>query len=365
MVGQKMPEVDIMAEQAFFLGKLAPELIEVVHRRYNILRTIGYMQPIGRRILAERLDLPERTVRNDVETLRQQELISAEAKGMSITPLGERLLEELSILVHGLRGLDNLEKLLGTNLGVHRVVIVPGDIDGESLAKKELGRVSAYYVNEIIKDVRTIAVAGGTTLAEMAKHIIPQSRQDILILPARGGLGEQVEIQANTITAKIAASLGANYRLLHIPDYMSRTSAEQLVNDPYIAPILQMIRGADVLVHGIGDALEMAKRRGISWEEIEFLRNADAKGEAFGYYFDGSGSIIYSTPSIGLKLDDLGKINTVVALAGGNSKAQAIEAVTKAGYIDWLIIDEGAAWQIAKNLNLENGILGLHSNSLR
>ncbi|MDK2824788.1 MAG: hypothetical protein PWP71_2706, partial [Clostridia bacterium] len=36
-----------MAEQAFFLGKLAPELIEVVQRRYNILRTIGYMQPIG------------------------------------------------------------------------------------------------------------------------------------------------------------------------------------------------------------------------------------------------------------------------------------------------------------------------------
>jgi len=347
-----------MAEQAFFLGKLAPELIEVVHRRYNILRTIGYMQPIGRRILAERLELPERTVRNDVETLRQQELVAAEPKGMSITPLGERLLEELSTLVHGLRGLDSLEKMLGAKLGVKRVVIVPGDIDAEALAKKELGRVSAYYVNEIIKNARTIAVAGGTTLAEMAKHIIPQNRKDLLILPARGGLGEQVEIQANTITAKIAASLGASYRLLHVPDYMSKTSAEQLVNDPYIAPILQMIRTTDVLIHGIGDALEMARRRGVSWEEIELLKNAEAKGEAFGYYFNAEGSIIYSTPSIGLKLDDLGKIETVIAIAGGKSKAQAIEAVTKAGHIDWLITDEGAAWQIVKDLNLENRILG-------
>lgn len=347
-----------MAEQAFFLGKLAPELIEMVHRRYNILRTIGYMQPIGRRILAERLELPERTVRNDVETLRQQELIAAEPKGMSITPLGERLLEELSVLVHGLRGLDSLEKMLGTNLGVRKVVIVPGDIDSETLAKKELGRVSAYYVNEIIKNAKTIAVAGGTTLAEMAKHIIPQSREDLLILPARGGLGEQVEIQANTITAKIATSLGASYRLLHVPDYMSKTSAEQLINDPYISPILQMIRNTEILIHGIGDALEMAKRRGLSWEEIELLKRVEAKGEAFGYYFDGQGSIIYSTPSIGLKLDDLGKIETVVALAGGKGKAAAIEAVTKAGYIDWLIIDEGAAWQIAKDLNLENKILG-------
>lgn len=347
-----------MAEQAFYLGKLAPELIEVVHRRYNILRTIGYMQPIGRRILAERLELPERMVRNDVETIRQQELIAAEPKGMSITPLGEKLLEELSLLVHGLRGLDNLEKMLSSKLGVERVIIVPGDIDVEALAKKELGRVSAFYVNKIIENAETIAVAGGTTLAELAKHIIPQTRNDLLVLPARGGLGEQVEIQANTITAKIATSLGANYRLLHVPDYMSKTSAEQLVNDPYIAPILQMIRNADVLIHGIGDALEMAKRRGVSWEEIEFLRNAQAKGEAFGYYFNGEGSIIYSTPSIGLRLDDLGKIETVVALAGGKGKAAAIESVTKAGYIDWLIIDEGAAWQIAKDLKLENKILG-------
>lgn len=347
-----------MAEQAFYLGKLAPELIEVVQRRYNILRTIGYMQPVGRRILAERLGLPERTVRNDVETLRQQELIAAESKGMSITPLGERLLEELSVLVHGLRGLDSLEKLLSANLGVKRVVIVPGDIDSESLAKKELGRVAAFYVNEIVKNARTVAVAGGTTLAEMAKHIIPQNRENLLVLPARGGLGEQVEIQANTITAKIATSLGASYRLLHVPDYMSKTSAEQLVNDPYIAPILQMMRNVDVLIHGIGDALEMAKRRGVSWEEIEILKKFQAKGEAFGYYFDEKGSIVYSTPSIGLKLDDLGKINTVLAIAGGKGKASAIEAVTKAGYIDWLIIDEGAAWQIAKDLKLENKILG-------
>jgi central glycolytic genes regulator len=59
-----------------------------------------------------------------------------------------------------------------------------------------------------------------------------------------------------------------------------------------------------------------------------------------------------------LKLDDLGKIDTVLAIAGGKGKASAIEAVTKAGYIDWLIIDEGAAWQIAKDLKLENKILG-------
>jgi len=341
-----------MKNQVYYLKKLVPELIDVIQRRYNILRTINYMQPVGRRVLAEKLNLAERMVRNDVETLRQQELILAESKGMSIALLGEKILEELSALVHGLRGLDDLEKLLVNKLGVKSVIIVPGDIDIDPLAKEELGRVAAYYVNEIIKNAKSIAVGGGTTLAELAKHIIPQSRADLLILPARGGLGEQVEIQANTITAKIAKKLDANYRLLYVPDYMCQKSAEQLVNDPYIAPIIQLIRKADVLIHGIGNALEMAKRRGASWDEIELIQDKQAEGEAFGYYYDADGSIIYSTPSIGLKLDDLGKISTVVALAGGKSKAAAIEAVTKAGYIDWLIIDEGAALQIADNLSI-------------
>lgn len=335
-----------MVDYGFLLGKLAPEMVEVVQRRYNILRAIAYLQPVGRRVLAEKLGLQERAVRNDVELLKEQELILAEVKGMTITPLGEKILKELSNILHSFRGLGNIERDLASFLGLERVIIVPGDFEHDPLAKRELGRVAALHLNEVIKKVKTIAIAGGTTLAELANHIIPQNRQDLLVLPARGGLGEQVEIQANTIAAKIAKNLGASYRLLHAPDYMSQKSAEQLAQDPYIAPTIQLIRETEVLIHGIGNVYEMAKRRGMGKEEIEKLISLGAKGEAFGYYFDQQGSAVYSTPSIGLKLVDLGKIKKIIAIAGGRSKAEAIKAVTKAGFIHWLIIDEGAAEEI-------------------
>lgn len=338
-----------MVEQGFYLRKLVPELMEVVQRRYNILLTIGYLEPIGRRMLAEKLNLGERTVRNDVEIFRQQELILADAKGVSLSKLGKKTLGEFSNLIHFFRGLADFEKRLASQLGIKEVVIVPGNIDKEPLAKEELGRVSAYYFNKAIENVETVAVAGGTTLASLAEHIIPQNKAELVLLPARGGLGEQVEIQANTIVAKIAKKLGANYRLLHVPDYMSITSAQQLSHDPFIAPIMEMIRNSDVLVHGIGCALEMAERRGISQEELEELKRNGAQGEVFGYYFDNHGNIVYSTPNIGLKLDDLGKISTVVAIAGGKVKASAIEAVAKASFIDLLITDEGAAMEILKS----------------
>lgn len=339
-----------MAEKAFYLGKLAPEMIEVIQRRYDILRTIGYMQPIGRRVLAEKLKLGERTVRNDVETIRQQELINADAKGMTITHLGEKLLTELGSLVRDLKGIDQLERALCTYLGVKKVIIIPGDIDIDSFAKEELGRVAAFHLDQIIKNVKTIAVAGGTTLAEVSNHIITEDCKDLLILPARGGLGEKVEIQANTIAAKISDKLNASYRLLHVPDYMSKKSAEQLVTDPYIAPIISLIKDTDVLIHGIGDPVVMAKRRGLSFDELDRINDYSASGEAFGYYFSNNGKIVYSSPSIGLNIDDLGKIKNVIAIAGGESKAPAIQSVTRAGFIDCLITDEGAARKIIETL---------------
>ncbi|SMB85431.1 central glycolytic genes regulator [Desulfonispora thiosulfatigenes DSM 11270] len=335
-----------MSEKALYLSKLAPEMIEIVQRRYDCLRTISYLEPIGRRVLSERLKIGERIIRNDVETLRQQELINADAKGMTITSLGERVLKELDSLVRGIKGLDNLEKALSTYLNIKNVIIITGDIDSDPFAKEELGRVAALNLDKIIETVKTIAVTGGNTLAEFANHIVSENIQDLLILPARGGLGEKVEIQANTIAAKIADKLNASYRLLHVPDHMSKSSIEQLVNDPYIAPIINLIKQTEILIHGIGNPLEMAERRKLSLEEVDNITQYDVQGEAFGYFFNKKGDIVYSSPSIGLNINDLGKIKNVIAIAGGKSKALAIKAVTKAGFIDCLITDEGAARSI-------------------
>ena len=46
--------------------KIVPELIDVLDKRYIILRTIYYKQPIGRRALALDLSLSERIVRNEI-----------------------------------------------------------------------------------------------------------------------------------------------------------------------------------------------------------------------------------------------------------------------------------------------------------
>ncbi|WP_426068338.1 sugar-binding domain-containing protein, partial [Escherichia coli] len=43
-----------------------------------------------------------------------------------------------------------------------------------------------------------------------------------LFVPARGGIGEAVSVQANSISAVMANKTGGNYRALYVPEQLSR-----------------------------------------------------------------------------------------------------------------------------------------------
>ncbi len=64
-----------MLQPHILLKKIVPELIEVYEKRYTILRNVYNLQPIGRRTLASRLGMGERTVRNETEFLRNAGLL--------------------------------------------------------------------------------------------------------------------------------------------------------------------------------------------------------------------------------------------------------------------------------------------------
>ena len=116
--------------------KIAPESLELVDRRYQILRMIFYYKPVGRRHIAEYLGLQERAVRNEIEFLRQQGFLTAGPMGMELTADGEEIFAELASHVKILRGFSQLEDTLCHLLELNKVVVVPGDSDVDGTAKK-------------------------------------------------------------------------------------------------------------------------------------------------------------------------------------------------------------------------------------
>ncbi|MDY5211298.1 MAG: hypothetical protein SPH81_01990, partial [Intestinibacter sp.] len=65
--------------------KLIPEVVEIMTKRYLVLREISLNGPIGRRALSTNLQNSERVVRTETELLKQQGLIDVDLKGMTIT----------------------------------------------------------------------------------------------------------------------------------------------------------------------------------------------------------------------------------------------------------------------------------------
>lgn len=324
--------------------KLLPNLLEVMQKRYRILHYISLMQPVGRRVLSNSLGISERVLRSEVQFLKEQNLLIISSVGMSLTQEGKELLHALEDVMRELLGLKDLETKLMEKLHIEGVIVVAGDSDLSPWVKKEMGRACVTCMKERLTNGDIVAVTGGTTLAAVAEMMTPNTKlNNILFVPARGGLGEDVKNQANTICAKMAEKALGNYRLLHVPDHLSLEAYESLIEEPMVKEVLELIKSCRMVVHGIGDAITMAERRKTSKEDMEKIKARHAVAEAFGYYFNEAGEVVHKVKTVGIQLEDLPRVEHVIAVAGGSSKAKAIQAYMKRAPHSILITDEGAA----------------------
>ena len=329
--------------------KIVPELVEVLEKRYNVLRTIFYNQPIGRRMLASELNLGERVVRNEIDLLKSQNLIEINTPGMTVTKDGQHVLEGLKEFIHQIKGLNDIEESIKSFLGLKDVVIVPGNVEENPATLKELGKAAANYMKNIIKDNDIIAITGGSTIKEVVEAFPKVSNfSDVLVIPARGGMGRKVESQANYLAAALANKVNGTYKLLHIPENVSGKVLEGLLKEKQIKEVIENIHNADILIYGIGNAIHMAKKRGLSEEYINKLENLGAVGEAFGCYFNKESQVVSESTPIGININDAKKINTHIAVAAGENKVEAIIATEMNNSNAVLVTDESAGRKIAE-----------------
>jgi len=324
--------------------KLLPDLMQTLQRRYEILQRISRTGTIGRRTLAIEVGLTERVLRSELEILREQGLLEIGSAGMTVSDEGRGLLDDLEPHVKDLLGLAELEEQLRAAFSLKRAIIVPGDSDESDHVKWELGRAGARILRDSMSLGDVVAVMGGSTMFRMASQFaIPVALRDNWFVPARGGLGESVDYQANTIASELAKRTGARYRMLHVPDHLSEEAYQTIMQEPGVREVVEMIRSARIVVHGIGDAMTMAQRRKLNTETMEEIHRDGALAEAFGYYFDRGGKVVHRMATAGLRLEDIQSAEVVIGIAGGRSKGEAIASVLRFGHDDVLVTDEAAA----------------------
>lgn len=325
------------------LRMMAPDLADEMALRAQMMERIAAMAPVGRRQLAATMQLPEREVRGAAQALRDEDVIDLNASGMQLTAKGADMLPMVRAFTHAMNGLTDLEARLAQCLRVGKVFVVPGDADQDRHILQDVGRLAAQKVRAMLQNGSTLAVTGGTTMAATASHMQSPAPMNIMVVPARGGLGRSVETQANTLAAEIAQRLGGHHRLIHLPDRLDDNVRQEMMKIPEVKEALEILQRADVILHGIGRADDNARAHRLPLSAVRRLTEGGAVGEAFGYYFDKDGQCLLASSSVGVDLARLKPACQMIAVAAGRGKAQAICAVMRHYRHAVLVTDEGAA----------------------
>ena len=325
------------------MQKIAPDLAQQIERRALVLERIDALQPVGRRLLATHLNLPEREVRTVAALLKERGLVELDAAGMTLTPLAEEILPSARRFSRDLRGLTKLETALSKLLHVPKVYVTAGDVDVDPHVLSEVGRIAASKLRLFLQSGSTLAVTGGQTIHEVARTLAPGSSMNVMVVPARGGIGRALETQANTVASEIAKRLGGHHRMMHLPDQLDEHALAEMRKLSEITETLELLQRADVVLYGIGRADDMGAKRQLPQEVMNDVLRRGAVAEAYGCYVDIYGNVVFSASTVARDLGKLKPHCAMLAVAAGARKAAAIRAVMRSRPQTMLVTDEGAA----------------------
>ncbi|CAB1057892.1 Deoxyribonucleoside regulator DeoR (transcriptional repressor) [Olavius sp. associated proteobacterium Delta 1] len=247
-----------------------------------------------------------------------------------------------------------IEDDLKSRFSLVDAVVVPTPREKNGI-KSALGYAAAAYLLRHVSDNQIIGVGWGTTLDKMSRFISGKSRQNIRIVSLVGGSGKKAEESPYEVAFKFADALKAPCYYISAPAIVdSPASRSILIEEKSVNHTLNIAKSSDLAILGIGNADEdstLIEAGLLSSQEIKKLRAKGAVGDICAHFYSLQGQPVdqgYMNRVIGLGLQDLRKIKTVIGIAGGKNKVAAIFGALTGGLVDVLVTDEQAAENILR-----------------
>ena len=218
-----------------------------------------------------------------------------------------------------------------------------------------LGILAAEHLGTILSDGMIIGISWGTALYQMIRALRPMNMNSVEVVQMIGATGSEIVPTDGPLLAQLLCNrLGAYCRYLHAPLLVDTQSGrEALMQDRRIRETLARAEIADIALVGIGttnsELYSLIKAGYVSEEEGQRIRAAGAVGDICAQHFSINGEwldIDINHRAVGVSLEALAKIETVVGVAGSSQKAAAILGALRGGYINVLITDDQAAQRV-------------------
>ena len=256
----------------------------------------------------------------------------------------------------------DLEKKLLNQFGLKEAHILD---TSELDLNDRLTRVSLLadkYIESTLQDGDILAISWGSTLLEVGQNFHPTRRiNNIEVVQLVGAVGSsQIEIDATNLVRMFARAVGGNYYNLNAPMMVeSEQTQKALLQEPSIIETLKRASRASMALVGIGEierALSTVHRITILDDaSIQALHEQKAVGGICSQYYDLQGKPISDKVNcrvIGLDLQSLKRIPSVVGVALGEHKALAILGALHGHFLNVLVTDDQTAESILRLADL-------------
>ena len=246
----------------------------------------------------------------------------------------------------------DLGRELASSYGIKRAVVVADD-DGGSAG---VAAAAAEYFSSQLTNGTRLGLSFGRMLSTMIPLLSAGTVSDLDISMLLGGFGRAMPgIQGHEL-ARYIASLYPQSRIYYLQAPLlvdSPDIRQAMLSDGSIKEALKAAANTELALVGIGNLANTAPliRYGhLSAEDQKRLLQAGTVGDVSGRFFNiwGEPVSVLDERLIAIKREELAHIPTVIGVASGQEKHDAIQGALRSGYIDVLVTDEKTAEVLVK-----------------
>jgi deoxyribonucleoside regulator len=261
----------------------------------------------------------------------------------------------------------DLEERLVARFGLHEARVLVANQKREEEILKGMGELTAHLIDSNIDDGKILGVSYGRSLLSAVAALAPTRKVAVTVVPVIGALGsDNPSIDGPDLVRRIAVAYGGEYRYLPVPLLVEDTrTRDVLVQLPQVYETLNLARKADIVLLGIGalsPEVSSAIWKGyLDERQLTRLRNQGAIGHMCGQFYDSEGQALdleVNRRSIGIGIQTLTGIDSVIAVANGKAKTRAILGALRGKYLNNLVTDDVTASAI---LDLDGSSTGIEN----
>lgn len=274
-----------------------------------------------------------------------------------VNKIAGQLREDGSVVVDirlPLAGCVQLEEQLRELYGLKCVSIVPS-VDDDEQQRRMIGDAAGVMLDSLIEDEQCFAVGWGRTLSASIKRLRPRTLKGSAVVSLMGGLMRASETNSFDVSTELARTLRSECYFVTAPVYCpSIESREILLTHSGVNEVMARARKSNLAIVSCGDLTPGTKMTSLSSigsvrDRLPELKRLGAIGEILGTFLDANGRPVdhmLNQCVIALPPQDLMSIPHSILISGGIYKANIIQAILTAGYVNCLVTDEAVAQRL-------------------